>query len=102
MLPLGECGYLLDVKTLTNVTKRLRVGDPLDDVKLRKKLIVSAPHGGFYEPIYDYVILARILNHEDKTFVNVLKQYELTNKFDLVKSKVNEVETKLRSKRRNV
>lgn len=98
---LGEYGQFTDVKTLTKVATCLCTSDPLDDVKLVKRLIVRAPRGGFYEPIYDYVAVVRILNHNDKTFVNVLKRYEYVNRFDLAKSKVNEIEAKLRSKRRN-
>lgn len=74
--------------------------DPLEDKKLVKKLIIMAPEGGFFVPLYDYLVILRILNHYDNEIKTRLLQYEDENRNRPDKSRVQRIENEMRGHRK--
>lgn len=99
LFPLGMWGFLLNEKVLDRVIRLFEMDkDPLDEKVLVKTLIVKVPKGGFYVPLYDYLIIARILNYKNKPFVQKLVEYEFKNKMQLDKSKVWKIQQEMYAK----
>jgi CTP-dependent riboflavin kinase len=99
LITFGTWSSFLDIDTLKEVEKIFRSGkDPLDKKELVGKLIIKVPEGGFYVPLYDYLLLVKILNHYDRRLVEKVRGYEFTNKITINKSKVFAMQNKMREK----
>jgi hypothetical protein len=100
LISFGAWSNLLNQSTLESVIKMFKQGeDPLLDKKLISKLIIKADKG-FYVPLYDYVIIARILNHDDEELSEKLRLYETENKNRPDKSLVFKIQNEMRGKRK--
>ncbi len=98
LLSFGLWANWLDTETLNEVTKIFKSGnDPLFSKKLIKKLVIKAGNG-FYVPLYDYIAIIRILNHNDIAFRNKLREYETENRYRPDKSKLFKIQNELRGK----
>lgn len=100
LLSFGLWANWLDIETLNEVTKIFKSGnDPLSSKKLIKKLVIKAGNG-FYVPLYDYVTIIRILNHNDIAFRNRLREYETENRYRPDKSKLFKIQNEMRGKKK--
>ncbi len=96
----GVWSSLLDQKTLEHVISMFKLKkEPLKETRLVKKLIVMTPDKlGFYVPLYDYITIARILNHSNQKLRNRLLKYELENRYRPDKSLVFKIQNEMRGK----
>ena len=101
LMSFGTWSHFLDRKILEKLNELFKSKkDPLNYNKLAKKLIIRAPEGGFFVPLYDYLVILRILNHYDSELKTRLLQYEDENRNRPDKSHVQKIENKMRGNKK--